>query len=281
MDEAEQLPLKKDGSWDQMAVTGSKKVKHVVVPLEWVHAWKLVPTERGQKTVDVIYFIEDNLFLTITPRSPKIRNTATIWIEDSTRIVSPAERAKTKRTILAAFLVGYQKILIRNRKDTFPQDFRKEIEQFSKDKLRYSVADSEASEITIKASIDWKEFTVNDEIKKMCGDVRQMHKDAVSLMKRFSGKKADEIINMDNKVDGRCHLMVKLCKTAVQNPPVVRFAHIDNFRWLMAYRVIAKSLERCADHAVKMAIDLKELHKNGKNPRAPISVKVQKMPYKI
>lgn len=260
MDGIEQL--RKEGSWDRRTVTGREKNRHVVVPPEWVTAWDLIPKERGQETVNVIYFAEDNFFLTITPISARLRNTVTIWIEDTPITSSSEERAKTKRKILAAYLVGYQRILIKKRKGSMPQDFLEEIERFAKGKLACTLVDSGASEIIIKVSIDWEGIPVDDQIKNMCRYVKQMHRNTVELMKEFSSKKAKAIIDADDKVDQLCHLMVRLCKTAAQNPAVIRFARIGNFRRLMAYRVIAKSLERCADHAVRMAMDLRELHEN-------------------
>lgn len=265
MDETNKL--RKNGAWYRRSVTGSKTTRHVVVPSEWVDAWRVVPEERGQETVNVMYFAEDNLFLTITPISPKIRNIATILVKDSTQIGSLTERNKIKRMTLAAYLVGYHEILIKNRrKEPLPSDFLKEMEQFTENKLCYakSRVASGSSEITIRASMDWGRINVEKEIKEMCECAKTMHCRTIDLMKKFSNDESNDIVNMDDEVDKSCHFIVRLCKAAAQNPAILRFAGIKNFRYLMAYRVIAKSIERCADHATKMTMDLKELHKNGK-----------------
>jgi phosphate uptake regulator len=80
-----------------------------------------------------------------------------------------------------------------------------------------------------------------------------MHEDSMQALKDLNKELAREVILLDDEVDRFSLYIIRQLKAAVQSDRVLRDIGLANPRDCLGYRVIAKSVERIADHAVKIA----------------------------
>jgi phosphate uptake regulator len=85
---------------------------------------------------------------------------------------------------------------------------------------------------------------------------------------------AKEVISNDNEVDRFDLYVTRLLKTAIQNPRIAKEIGLASVIDCLGYRLVTKSVERTADHAVKIAENVLAL-KNSLN--LEIVEKIDKM----
>jgi phosphate uptake regulator len=80
-----------------------------------------------------------------------------------------------------------------------------------------------------------------------------MHKDAILALKTRDVSLAKEVAATDNEVD-RFNLFVnRQLKISVQNPRMAKQIGLASSKDTLGYRLVTKSVERTADHAVNIA----------------------------
>jgi len=87
-----------------------------------------------------------------------------------------------------------------------------------------------------------------------------MHEDAMQALKDLNRELARDVIALDDEVDRFSLYIIRQLKAAVQSERVLKDIGLSNPRDCLGYRVIAKSVERIADHAVKIAENALSLH---------------------
>jgi phosphate uptake regulator len=80
-----------------------------------------------------------------------------------------------------------------------------------------------------------------------------MHKDALTALQNLDPQLAKSVVATDDEVDRFNLYVVRQLKTAVQNPRIIRETGLKNARDCLGYRLVTKSVERAADHAVSIA----------------------------
>ena len=80
-----------------------------------------------------------------------------------------------------------------------------------------------------------------------------MLKDAISALKNNDKALAEEVIRRDDEVDRLYFFIVRQLKAAVYNRVLIEEIGLSNPRDCLGYRLIAKSVERSADHAARIA----------------------------
>jgi phosphate uptake regulator len=80
-----------------------------------------------------------------------------------------------------------------------------------------------------------------------------MHKDAVQSLRERNRDLAEEVVKMDDEVDRFGFYIVRQLKTALRNPQIIKELGLDSPIDCLGYRLVAKSVERAADHAVLVA----------------------------
>jgi phosphate uptake regulator len=80
-----------------------------------------------------------------------------------------------------------------------------------------------------------------------------MHKEAITSLKNLDHATAKAVVETDREVNRFGLYIVRLLKLAISNPRVIKEVGLDNPKNCLGYRLIAKSVERTADHATKIA----------------------------
>jgi len=216
------------------------------LPKEWVTQNQL------RKGSVVIISEEEDGSLAINPskreRQEK-RNEAMIR-------VSPNENPDAvMRKAISAYLVGYNILHIRAQgQQPFSVALRNYLKRFARNYLvGTEIVTSSPSELTLQILLNYQELSVQSALRRMAIIAASMHKEAVQCLTNLDFATAKAVVETDQEVNRFSLYTVRLLKMAVANVRTVKEIGLSNQRECIGYRLIAKSVERTADHATKIA----------------------------
>jgi phosphate uptake regulator len=194
---------------------------------------------------------EEGGLLTIVPPASKVQKRT----DEAVIRVSPNEDTETiTRKIVSAYLAGYNSIQIRTDKQQLTARQRHEMKNFVRRMLvGTEIVTDTSSQLILQVLLSYPELTVQSALRRMSIITTSMHKDAVSGLKTSDNLLAKEIISNDNEVDRFDLYVTRLLKTAIQNPRIAKELGLASGKDCLGYRLVTKSVERTADHAVNIA----------------------------
>ncbi|MEM2098430.1 MAG: phosphate uptake regulator PhoU [Candidatus Bathyarchaeia archaeon] len=197
-----------------------------------------------------------------------------LHVEEDTLIITPADKptvqtlgealikispkdnpASVIRRIVSAYLVGYSFIRIKTeRQQPLIVQQRNAIKNFARHMLiGTEILIDTSTELVLQILLSYPELSIQSALRRMCIITVSMHKDAISALKTRDQQLARSVIDTDNEVDRFTLYIVRQLKTAVQNPQIVKEIGLTIARDCLGYRLVTKSVERTADHAVNIA----------------------------
>jgi phosphate uptake regulator len=217
----------------------------VSLPKGWVQQMGL---ERGS-LVSITRL--DDLSLRIQPkREDKGDKTrvATISVSDSDAPENVVRR------VVSSYLLGYNIIKIENTVNRLDLEQRYAVKDFTRRKLvGTEILSDLPHELTLQVLLSYSELSVKDALRRMSIIAASMHRDALTTLSEEASRLAREIIAMDDEVDRFSFYIIRLLKVAVSDSLVLRESGLKSPRECLGYRLITKSVERMADHAVNIA----------------------------
>jgi phosphate uptake regulator len=158
------------------------------------------------------------------------------------------------RKIVALYLVGYNLIRIKTKDDRITSLHRSCIKDLTRKKLvGTEIISDSPNEMVLQILLSYPELSVESALRRMCFIAASMHEDAMQALKDLNKELARDVIALDDEVDRFSLYIIRQLKAAVQSERVLKDIGLSNPRDCLGYRVIAKSVERIADHAVKIA----------------------------
>jgi phosphate uptake regulator len=158
------------------------------------------------------------------------------------------------RKIVALYLVGYNLIRIRTRDERITSLQRNFIKDLTRKKLvGTEIISDSPKEMMLQILLSYPELSVESALRRMCLIAASMHEDALLALKELNKELAQDVIALDDEVDRFSLYIIRQLKAAVQSERVLKDIGLSNPRDCLGYRVIAKSVERIADHAIKIA----------------------------
>jgi len=217
----------------------------VSLPKRWVKERHL---DRGEQ---VIMATEEDGSLLISPRATNNGAEAL----DTTIIVSNnLDLESLSRRIVSLYLNGFNFIRIKttearlgSAQSTFIRDFAR------RNLVGTEVVTESPNEIELQVLISYPELSVENALRRMVTITLSMLRDAISALAKKDETVAAEVVNMDDEVDRFGFYLVRQLKTAAQGRVAVRQIGLGSGRDIIGYRLVAKSVERAADHAAKIA----------------------------
>jgi phosphate uptake regulator len=167
------------------------------------------------------------------------------------------------RKTVSTYLVGYNMIHIKaESQKQLSAKQRHEVKSFSRRMLvGTEIVIDTPQELTLQVLLSYPELSVQSALRRMSIIAASMHKDAIAALKELDGQQAKEVTTTDNEVDRFNLYIVRLLKTAIQNPRIIREIGLQNARDCLGYRLVTKSVERTADHAASIADNILLLKK--------------------
>jgi phosphate uptake regulator len=193
----------------------------------------------------------DDMSIQIRPKDYEKEDTSSKAIID----ISGGEDPKTiVRRLVSAYLVGYKIVQIRNQENRIDSDHRFAIKDFIRKKLvGTEILSDLPQELTLQVLLSYSELSVKDVLRRMAIIAASMHKEAIGTIGLDDSRLARDIIAMDDEVDRFSFYIIRLLKIAVSDSFVLRESGLMSPRECLGYRLITKSVERMADHAVNIS----------------------------
>jgi phosphate uptake regulator len=165
------------------------------------------------------------------------------------------------RRLVSSYLIGYNIIQLRSTQKRLDSNIRLAIKDFVRKKfVGTEILSDLPNDLTLQILLSYAELSVKDALRRMSIIAASMHRDAVQTLNIDNPRLAKEIIGMDDEVDRFGFYVIRLLKVAVMDAYVLRESGIATPRQCLGYRLITKSVERMADHAVNIAQNRLALH---------------------
>jgi len=158
------------------------------------------------------------------------------------------------RKVISAYLVGYNVITVRAKKDRLVFSLRNAVKEVTRKKLVGTeiIADS-SSEVVLKVLLSYPDLSVDSALRRMCIITASMLRDAMTALRVRDTELAREVHYMDDEVDRFSFYIIRQLKAAIEFPRILTEIGVTTRRDCLGYRLITKAVERTADHAVKIA----------------------------
>ena len=161
----------------------------------------------------------------------------------------------TMRTAISAYLNGYNIIHIcAQGQKSLSIETRNHLKNFARNYLvGTEIVIDTPNELTLQVLLNYPELTVRNALSRMSIIASSMQKEALIALNDLDYRNAKVVIKTDREVNRFGLYIVRLLKLAVSNPRIVKDIGLNAQRDCIGYRLIAKAVERTADHATKMA----------------------------
>lgn len=223
----------------------------VSLPKKWIQ-------DLGLKQGDhVVILRQGNSTLQIAPASKrpiKEQKEATIEVGKDNNPYFIA------RKLIALYFLGFNVINVVSKEDRLIVEQREVIKNIIRRVLMGTeiIADS-ATGITLQVLINLLDLSVDTAFKRMLLIAKSMYRDTVLSLKENNVELAEEVVKSDDEVDRFSFYIVRQLKIAIKNEYLLKEMGLEEPRNCLGYRLIAKSVERVADHAVIIAKDIIEM----------------------
>jgi phosphate uptake regulator len=159
------------------------------------------------------------------------------------------------RTAISAYLNGYNILHVKAQgQKVLSSKTRNHLKNFARNYLvGTEIVIDTPSELTLQVLLNYPELTIQNALSRMSIIASSMHKEAIGALKKLDYGNAKAIIETDREVNRFALYIVRLLKLAVSNQRIVKEIGIDSQKECLGYRLIAKSVERTADHSTKIA----------------------------
>ena len=159
------------------------------------------------------------------------------------------------RTAISAYLVGYNILhIIAPSQKVLSSKVRNHLKTFARHYLvGTEIVIDTPTELTLQVLLNYPELTVQNALSRMSIIASSMHKESLAALKKLDFSAAKSVIETDREVNRFGLYIVRLLKLAVSNPRIVKEIGLNTQRDCLGYRLIAKSVERTADHATKIS----------------------------
>ncbi|MFH0851102.1 MAG: phosphate uptake regulator PhoU [Candidatus Bathyarchaeota archaeon] len=239
----------------------------VSLPKDWVE-------QMGLQKGSVIRITQkDDMTLWLQPQGAE----TTIGIKKAVIHPKPEDTPESiVRRIISAYLRGYNIIQIRSSQKRIESAQRFAVKDFTRKKLvGTEILSDLPQELTLQVLLSYSELSVKDTLRRMSIIAASMHRDSITALGTEDTHLAREIVSMDDEVDRFNLYIIRLLKVAVSDSYVLKESGLRSPRECLGYRLITKSVERMADHAVNIAQNRLELTLSTPDPE--ILAELQKL----
>lgn len=221
------------------------------LPKKWV---KQMGLEKGSNLA--LMKQDDNSLLVI----PEGRTTRKPLADAVIEIDSSDNPDSIIRKLVSTYLVGYNVIFIKSKKSRLEFSQRNVLKDFTRKMLMGTeIIGDFHNELNLKVLLSYSELSVQSALRRMCRIAASMHQDAIMALKELDNELVQSVIAMDNEVDRFSLYIIRQLKAAVQDERIIQEIGLATGRDCLGYRLITKTVERTADHAVEIVKHIETL----------------------
>ena len=231
----------------KVQVTG-KSTYVVSLPKKWVSSVQL----KSGDSIAMIPLPDGTMLI-----NPKLKQTDREFSKKVINVDSN-DTEQLFRKFIGAYLAGYNVIELRTMNNTANREIRKKIHELSYFVIGPQIIEETSNSTTLRDLLDSSDFSLLKGIKRMYMIAKDMHLDAIGVLKTHNVAVADDVRHRDEEVDKLYWMIAKQYNLIIRD---VFFADKIGIQPLEAqgYLMVAKSLERIADHAAKLSVNVTKL----------------------
>ena len=155
------------------------------------------------------------------------------------------------RELISCYLVGYDVIRIKFERSTV--GLKPRVKDVMRRKLvGVEIVEETADYLVARCLLGYVEFPVKDALSRMHTIALSMLRDAISALRSADKFLAKEVVERDDEVDRLYFFVIRQLKMAVENRIMIEELGLSSARDCLGYRLVAKSIERMADHAARI-----------------------------
>lgn len=245
---------KQEGETRRLQLTGGSTYV-ISLPKKWITQNQL------KKSSAILVRSEDDGSLSIMP--PDLAKQEPL--QEAYVMVSPKDQPDPIiRKTVSAYLVGYNTVHIKAKDgQQLSSKQRSSLKSFARDLLvGTEIVTDTPTELILQVLLSYPELSVQSALRRMAIITASMHKDAIVALQNGDHQLAKEVMATDNEVDRFNLYVIRQLKMAIQNPTIIKETGLANARECLGYRLVTKSVERTADHAVSIAENVLPLKKH-------------------
>jgi phosphate uptake regulator len=177
------------------------------------------------------------------------------------------------RKVIALYLIGLNTIILKSKNSSVSSMLRDAIRELVRTKLVGTEIVSESpTETVLQVLLSYPELSAEKALRRMATIADQMHKDSITALCDGRRDLAAQVLKSDDEVDRFSFYIVRQMKQAVEDRRILKEVGLRSARDCLGYRLVTKSIERVADHAVRIAQHATEL-KEALTPRLSARIK--------
>ena len=221
----------------------------VSLPKEWTRQVDLKPGD------EVLVIPQPDLSLLVVPK----KMVKAPLLESSINVTQDLSNIDhLERVLLAHYLSGYD--IFRLNFDVSTLNLKKQVKDIVRRKLTgVEIIEEGRNSLVIQNLVNVPDINIKDIIVKLSKTVVGMIDDLRTPIENGDKAIANDIIERDNEVDKFYWLLNRQLKRVLVSKHALSLSGIQDPRSIIEYAIINKSLERAADHAVKIAREIVNL----------------------
>lgn len=235
----------------------------VSLPIDWARSVGIKPRDE----VYVIPQSDMSLLLTIGEH----RTTPS----ESAIVISPNENdEEILRKFIAYYIAGFD--IVRFQFKDHSPDVRSKLKSRIRDQLiGVEIVEETSESILAQCLRGHMDLPLKKALGRMAILTSSMASDSVSALSSGDMEIARDIVERDDEVDRFSHFIARQLNLAVHNRATIQEIGLTTAQDCMNYRLIVKSIERIADHAVQVATSTLML--GGRRIPQPLIDRIQKL----
>lgn len=172
--------------------------------------------------------------------------------------IDPQDSEEMVRKFIGAYLAGFDMVVIKGNKQRL-RNMRQDVLDMVHKVIGMEIIDDGNNTVTIKDLLDASDLSLLRGVKRMYSITREMLRDAMAVLDHKDASLAEDVMSRDDQVDKLCWMVTKQYNLIVKNVFYANKMDITP-QAALGYMLIARSIERIADHATKIAYNAMQVH---------------------
>jgi phosphate uptake regulator len=174
--------------------------------------------------------------------------------EASIQVESDQDPQSLARKLIALYMIGLNSVVLKSKDARMSSQIRDAVRELVRRKLvGTEIVSESSSEMVLQVLLSYPELSADSTLRRMVTIADQMHRDSITALCEGKHDLAAQVLKSDDEVDRFSFYIVRLLKQAVEHPQLMKEIGLSSPRDCLGYRLIAKSVERVADHASLIA----------------------------
>ena len=204
-------------------------------------------------------------------------DTVAVWPHEDGTVVIDSQLAKGKsqkksvviidgdmqdhllRKLIGLYIAGHGLIELKSRGRMSPE-IRQVIREFVRKVIGPEIVDESADSVILQDLLDPTDLPMTKTVRRMYLIASSMLRDSLLAMKELDVELAEDVVSRDDEIDRLYWLVAKQFNIILKDARAARKTGMTSAECL-SYRIMARTIERIADHAARIARNVSDLAK--------------------